>query len=270
MRSIAIESDPIESIAMKKALLVGINDYQCMPALRGCVNDARLMGALVSEQFLFAEGEIRTLLDGEAHFDSLYRELQWLFSNSGEPEEDTLFFYYSGHGYIYEDRDGDERDGLDEVLCAVDYRFDVGSGPDEWRHENGVLDDELRRLVEGLHPSTRVEIVVDSCHSGGMFDFERGPVACQGRLPGNVVVWSASRELEVAKENHGEDVDHAGETYGAFTQVLHELVSGKRAPVSRRQMFSALREEMKRRGHGQAPVLFCPDILERQPFLCFS
>jgi len=36
----------------------------------------------------------------------------------------TRSFYFSGHGIQIKDTDGDESDGLDECICAMDYRGD--------------------------------------------------------------------------------------------------------------------------------------------------
>ena len=48
-------------------------------------------------------------------------------------EGDFCFFHYSGHGTFIEDENGDERDGFDEALCALQ---------DEY-----IRDDELLNML---------------------------------------------------------------------------------------------------------------------------
>src|SRR5438132_2900102 len=82
---------------MKKALVIGIDDYQGMP-LSGCVSDAEEIARLLEKQ---ADGspnyQVRlvTAPEGGVGRDELRGLLADLFANARDNE---LLFYFSGHG----------------------------------------------------------------------------------------------------------------------------------------------------------------------------
>lgn len=79
--------------------------------------------------------------------------------------DDTLFIYFLGHGDYQDDKDGDEEDGQDEVLCLV------GDDPSQWDY---MSDDEWSDLITGaIPPDTRIVLVTDCCHSGSMADMDK-------------------------------------------------------------------------------------------------
>ena len=69
---------------------------------------------------------------------------------------DIFFLTYSGHGGQIPDRDGDERDLMDETWCLYD---------GEW------LDDETRDILASFAEGVRVLVLSDSCHSGTVVKF---------------------------------------------------------------------------------------------------
>ena len=77
-----------------KALVVGINDYPICP-LAGCVNDAKEIGKILSEN---GDGspnfEVKYALDIKSKAE-LYNRVNALFN---EGEADIALFYFSGHG----------------------------------------------------------------------------------------------------------------------------------------------------------------------------
>lgn len=91
--------------------------------------------------------------------------------------DDTLFVYFLGHGDYQDDKDGDEEDGQDEVLCLV------GDDPSQWDY---MSDDEWSELITSTIPQeTRIVLVTDCCHSGSMADM--GKEAWYGREAVNLV-----------------------------------------------------------------------------------
>merc|ERR1712226_1111773 len=65
--------------------------------------------------------------------------------------DDTLFVYFLGHGDYQEDKDGDEEDGQDEVLCLVQ------DDPSQWDY---MSDDEWSELITSTIPKeTRIVLV---------------------------------------------------------------------------------------------------------------
>ena len=102
----------------RKALLVGINDYQGVSDLRGCVNDVLDMHFSLRSLFGFKTEEIRTLTNDRATKDHITHRLRWL--TEGAKSGDYLVFHFSGHGSQIRDRNRDELvDHLDEIIDVV-------------------------------------------------------------------------------------------------------------------------------------------------------
>lgn len=142
----------------RRALLVGINDYPDPAArLEGCVNDVFLMSSVLQECGFRAE-DIRVCLNERATADGVLSRMQWLMDDP-EPN-DELFFYYSGHGaQLPTYGEGDVVDGMDETLVSWDF---------DWTPETCVTDDQIHAMYSQLPYETKLVMMFDCCHSGGM------------------------------------------------------------------------------------------------------
>lgn len=84
--------------------------------------------------------------------------MRWLVQ--GAQPNDALFFHYSGHGGQTRDLDGDEDDGMDEVVYPVDFKT-----------AGHLVDDEMHALmVRPLPAGARLTAIFDSCHSATALD----------------------------------------------------------------------------------------------------
>lgn len=144
-----------------RALLVGVNFYQQNPAVkptRGAEEDATETAKFIKSQYGFADDEVFCLLGKEATAQRIRDEFRrWLIE--GTQPGDRVFFLYAGHGSQTKDLNGDETDGMDEVLAPYDVN---------WRGDgfvNVILDDELDELTQQLAGRMAV-FVFDSCNSG--------------------------------------------------------------------------------------------------------
>lgn len=140
----------------KKALIVGINYPGTSHELRGCVNDANLMNSVIREHYGFTD--VRMLLDNDATTVNMIAELEWLVA--GAQAGDILYFHYSGHGSQMRDQNGEEADGLDEIICPVDLN---------WK-DKVIRDDDLKRIFETVPPGANLTVSLDCCNSGGGLD----------------------------------------------------------------------------------------------------
>ena len=143
---------------IKKALVVGINDYAPIgpggPDLNGCVNDARDMAnSLVICGF--PPGNIRILTNHNATRNNIVKYLNWLLSDC--KKGDSLVFYYSGHGTRLANIGPDiEIDGLDEAIVPHDYTT-----------AGFLRDDDFKSIFDGkLVSGVNLEVIFDCCHSG--------------------------------------------------------------------------------------------------------
>ncbi len=150
--------------AIKRALLVGIDDYKNLPDqydLHGTSNDIRIIKDVLITYYGFNANDIKILQDTQSTKQNIISTFQdWLVD--GTKEGDMVFFYYSGHGTQLTDLNADESDGYDEVLLPYDI-IPVGNG--KAVRETVITDDELGNLLEQLG-GRQVVTMVDSCNSG--------------------------------------------------------------------------------------------------------
>ena len=140
----------------KKALLVGINDYPgTQNDLYGCVNDITNVYDILVKYFAFVPSDIVLLSNARARKAAILDGLRKLLG--GAQAGDTLVFHYSGHGSQVRDTEGDELDdGKDEIICPFDFNWTDGF----------IKDDDLASLIADLKKGVRLEVILDSCHSG--------------------------------------------------------------------------------------------------------
>lgn len=65
-------------------------------------------------------------------------------------EGDTFIFYFSGHGDVLTDKNGDEITGFDQALVAYD---------------DFLIDDDIYKLLNQYFKKTNNVMIVDACHS---------------------------------------------------------------------------------------------------------
>jgi metacaspase-1 len=164
---------------MKRALLVGINYKGTSAELNGCINDVRSIREFLIKQCDYQASNIRLLIDEPGNVSptrsNIEENIRWLVS--GNMPGDKLFFHFSGHGAHITDRNGDEMDGRDEVLCPLDFET-RGVILDDWLFQNMVS-----RVVKGC----RLWGFTDCCHSGTMFDLKYNLKSnCKYKKGGNV------------------------------------------------------------------------------------
>ncbi|KAK7470399.1 hypothetical protein VKT23_001826 [Stygiomarasmius scandens] len=172
----------------KKALCIGINYIGQPNELRGCINDAERIREFLIRNHNFRSENIVLLADNRSNprqrptRKNMIEAMYWLVKDA-QPH-DSLFFQYSGHGGQTKDLDGDEIDGLDEVIFPVDFR------------KNGhIVDDEMHRImVKSLPPGCRLTALFDSCHSGTVLDLPF-IYSSHGRLKGDMVSPRARNRL---------------------------------------------------------------------------
>ncbi len=184
---------------MRKALIVGINDYPNSP-LRGCVNDALAM-----------KGVLETHADGSPNFgiklitspsDTITRvtlraSIEALFKG----DSDIALLYFSGHGLIK---------STGGYLVTQDAK----------KYDEGVSMDDVLNLAN-QSPAKNKIIFLDCCHSGAL-----GTPTLSGshtaQLSEGLSILTASRDSESALEINGE---------GVFTALVGDALRGGAADL---------------------------------------
>ncbi|CAE6377987.1 unnamed protein product [Rhizoctonia solani] len=160
-----------QATGKRKALLIGCNYPGSSAPLNGCINDVfNIKRFLIGMDNLLAydEADICVLADDESTHgeigeaqptrEAMIEYIDWLVGDA--EADDSLFFFYSGHGGNQDDHDGDEWDGKDESICPTDYE-----------NAGVIVDDELYDLlVKPLPEGAGLTALFDSCHSGSVLD----------------------------------------------------------------------------------------------------
>ena len=150
------------AFAEQRALLVGVGKYSApgndLPGidldLDRMRNTLNIMG--------FEDSQIHSLLDEKATAANVLAEVRGWLTKGVEPT-DRVVLYFSGHGAYVPDFDGDEADGVDEVLVTHDVRRTRVRGRPSLK--GVILDDELNELLSKIK-SRNILTIVDACHSG--------------------------------------------------------------------------------------------------------
>ena len=139
----------------KKALLIGINYTGTSNELFGCINDVNSIKERITTHGFTSINTITDLTTKKPTRDNILLEFKNLLINS--QAGDLLFFLYSGHGSYALDKNGDEKDGYDELIVSSDLK--------------GVTDDELKNIIQqNLKQDVTLFAMFDSCFSGSVLD----------------------------------------------------------------------------------------------------
>lgn len=145
------------------AVLVGINYLGTSSALKGCINDVENMRRVLIDKMGFLSQDIVLMTDNtpekptKSNIRKALRDLAALCI--GDSRITCVWFHYSGHGGRTRDVNRDEKDGMDETLCPIDYST-----------AGMYVDDEFRADLALFPATVRVFCVLDSCHSGTAAD----------------------------------------------------------------------------------------------------
>lgn len=233
---------------MIRGLLVGINEYKNSDNnLRGTKNDV--------EDFKrsFSMDSCVTLLDDQATKNSILDKLEKSISllRSG----DIFYFYFSGHGSHVRDKNNDEDNKVDEVLCPYDFNMSTY-----------ISDDMLVEIFNKGSKNILIECFFDCCHSGTLIDGQKEMARFVPTIfsnfyhqekkfvkevaqRGKVIAWGACGSYQVSMETWIK-----GKIRGAFTYCLCGVhVNDKR--LNRRHLYQQLCSTISALGFKQSPQL---------------
>ena len=148
--------------AEQRALIVGVGRYVTPGIdLPGIELDVERMHETLSRMG-FTDAQIHTLTNEDATSTRVVAEMDgWL--RQGVQPGDRVVFYFTGHGSQVPDFNGDEDDGVDEVLVTHDMQRARRNG--RATLTGVVVDDTINEMV-AKNPSRNVLLIVDACHSG--------------------------------------------------------------------------------------------------------
>lgn len=180
---------------MKRALIVGLNNYPGDAKLHGCINDANNVCKAIATNGDGAPNFDCKLLTDEV-FPVTKGKLNTEIRNLFDCKCDTVLLYFSGHGFMH---------SSGGYIVTPDY-----SEGDE-----GILMDNILNQANSSQATNKI-IILDCCHSGAF----GSPKLTNGNLTQiseGVTILTASRDNESAMESNG---------CGLFTSLLLDGLNG--------------------------------------------
>ncbi len=201
----ATEPVDVPGLGRYHALVIGINAYQHLPRLETAINDARVIGEVLTKDYGY---KVNLLLD--ATRADIIRALDDY--RKSLTDKDNLLIYYAGHGYL--DTESDRGFWL-----PVDAS---GESQVSWL-SNVTITDSLK-AIEARHAM----LIVDSCYSGtltrGLKVTLRGPEAEQKLAQKRVRVVLTSGGLEPV-------VDGGGGNHSVFAKAVLEALRANKGQM---------------------------------------
>lgn len=180
---------------MKKALVIGINDYKVGNKLSGCVNDADSI-----EEILETNGDsthnfdIKKLIDAEADKNNIISSVHELFNEAS----DIALLFFSGHG---------SDDASDGSIISAD--------------SEKIKFKELMNIVNVSKAKYKI-VILDCCYSGQMGQYHQ--IGDMTILSNNTVILTACSPCECA-------IDDGKAKHGTFTKLLLGALNGGASDV---------------------------------------
>ena len=217
----------------RNALLIGMNYPDTTYKLSGCVNDINTIEKLLIEKFNFKN--IVKLHDSSSILPTkinilLQLKLLLTQSNSG----DVLFFHYSGHGSQIKDINGDETDGMDEVIIPVDY----------FSNNSIIVDDEIKGIIqENLKEGVKLIVLMDCCNSGTIFDLKYNYDSNWNQVvnnksldtKGDIILISGCSDSQKSYDTYVNST-YQGSTTRSFTESIKTTITWKQMINDMRQI----------------------------------
>ena len=186
-------------MSTRKGLVVGIDYYEHVSPLFGCVNDARSVDAVLERNGdgtpNFGKDGIKLLTATDSANSVSRAQLRDSIKELFSGQHETVLFYFAGHGHI---------ESTGGYLLASDAK----SG------DEGIPLNEIVTFANQSLSQNRI-IVLDSCHSGIV---ATSPLA-QGvaEIKTGTTILTASTETQYASEKNGA---------GIFTTLFVDALSG--------------------------------------------
>ena len=272
----------------KLALLIGINYIGQSKKLRGCINDVKHVRQMLIEHMGYKDKNIVMMTDDLNPDDENYPTARKILSalrriivqmhHSRNKKSITLsreqldcpntkkevWFHFSGHSVSIADKNGDERDGMDEAIVPVDYE------------KSGVIpDDFLHKYMRYIPKEVNFVSFFDSCHSGTILDlkYRHFPNAFNvmenensenSENSGKIMMFSGCRDNE-----KGIGFLENGKNWiGAMTRSMLDTLSKHNYEISCRELLDEMQHYMVKNGFSQRPQLSTNFLLQKYSIFC--
>jgi hypothetical protein len=290
---ILVSASPADASGGKHALLIGIDTYPHARQLKGAVNDVEAMRRILTGDLGVPAANVQVLTNEQATRQAMLDALAGLQRRTRPG--DAVLIYYSGHGWLVKDENGDESTfNTDEQFDEALVPYDAVPWPRERAYEPNptlLIDDDISRALGPL-PGRRVAVIMDSCHSGnalrslpgedvGRSLYDNAPLptsrfkSLDPRKPsldmGGQVVFIAAAQWRQTASDLGE---FQGRRHGALTasllRTMEKAGPGWANVLSWQALFRQAREDLLAQGiAAQTPSITGSPMIGRAPVAQF-
>ena len=168
---------PTAVVGKQYALLIAINSYQHWQELCYPVADTKELEDILKKNYHF--DEIHSLYDKDATIKNINEKFKYLQGRL--KEDDSLFIFYAGHGYL-------------DIFSDTGYWIPVDGGSRQSPLERWLPNGVIRGFISKMK-ARHILLISDSCFSGSLFNTYRGvlPAVTDGYL--NKANANRSREV---------------------------------------------------------------------------
>jgi len=201
------------------ALVIGVNSYAHLPALRSAINDARAIGNILSTKYGY---KVTLLLDAKRAdiLDALGKYRATL------TKRENLLLYYAGHGWLDEDSD-------EGYWLPADSKRDSNTN---WVSNSSIT--SALRAMRAKH----VMVVADSCYAGkltrGIHIKQRTPDYFQRISEKRARVVLSSGGLEPVLDSGGKS------SHSAFASAFLDALTENRGIIDGTALFTRIRRQV--------------------------
>ena len=156
----------------------------------------------------YANNKVEPFIDRAAKKSEILKELRKVFTGSSVSKEDMILFFFSGHGVILENDEGDDI----AVLCMYDFDSD--------NEETYISHDEIMDIVN-KSPAKHKVIIIEACQNYSMSP----PIGIQ-KIINNKKKFDAKRAevrngtIVITSCKPGERSEEYGKTGAVFSHYL--------------------------------------------------
>lgn len=241
----------------KLAALFGCN-YENSPAqLNGCINDVIATRQLLITNMNYKKENILMLTDHtnkKPTKKNIINVIKMLAKRSCDEENIShIWLSFSGHGTNISDKSKDEKDGLDECLCPLDYET------------HGIInDDTINKLLCLFNEKVNLMFLVDCCHSGTMLDLPYRYLTINqkstqenknSKVKCKCMMISGCRDNQVSMDAY--DINHNKQFSGALTSSLLHVLRRYDYTISIHILLLEIRKFLRKNKFEQVPQICC-------------
>lgn len=197
----------MEKILYKKnkayALMVGVGQRaEDSDAMAISARDAEMVGNELLGRAPFLPKNVKSLLKEAATKANIIEQLDSLAATTKDNPAEMVIIYFSGHGHVV--------DGKYYIICRDTINKDLEA--------TALHGSEFVNKLQAIQ-TDRMLVLLDCCHSGGMYD--------AADIPFDVKVLQSKPNRVVLSASHGSKLSYLSKPVSIFTYALLEGLAGK-------------------------------------------